>query len=70
MMVVCCPQVYSLIHKLGCVARQVAEGVGIEPPGRTAATSVSGTSAAVQSVLPLLKTLKQEAESILLAAAR
>lgn len=68
-------QVYSLVHKLGCVARQAAtDGAEAAAAADSQAANAAGqmrcSATAVQRVLPLLKSLKQEAEALLLAATK
>lgn len=75
----CLGQVYSLIHKLGCVARQAA-AEGLLPdtaaPADTASAPAGGVEAAVAAAAalrrcqPLLAGLKQQAEKLLLQAAK
>uniref|UniRef100_A0A383WQ55 DNA mismatch repair proteins mutS family domain-containing protein n=1 Tax=Tetradesmus obliquus TaxID=3088 RepID=A0A383WQ55_TETOB len=75
----CLGQVYSLIHKLGCVARQAA-AEGLLPDTAAAADTASApaggveaavaAAAALQRCQPLLAGLKQQAEKLLLQAAK
>jgi hypothetical protein len=76
-------QAYSLVHKLGCVARKaVADGMlpvqqDRYPPGVAAAVADKGDNACSdasaaplnESLLPILKGLKQQAEHLLLEIA-
>lgn len=73
-------QVYSLVHKLGCVARKAAADGVLSPqqagcPPEVAAAVVvekgdaacSDACAALRESLPILNVLKQQAEQLLLA---
>jgi hypothetical protein len=68
-------QVYCLVHKLGCVAREAAAGHGKELGVQAAEAAGLGSAdtaaaAALQRCLPVLKQLQRQAEQMLLTAAR
>ncbi|KAI8469891.1 MAG: muts domain V-domain-containing protein [Monoraphidium minutum] len=64
-------QVYSLVHRLGCVARQAAGadgggggGGGGGEPGAPGAAAAAAAAAGAAAALPLLRELKAEAERL------
>ncbi|KAF6261419.1 muts domain V-domain-containing protein [Scenedesmus sp. NREL 46B-D3] len=70
----CLGQVYSLVHKLGCVARQAAaEGLLPDAAGAADTNGMEGAvavAAALKRCVPLLVGLKHEAEKLVLQAAK
>lgn len=76
-----CLQVYSLVHKLGCVARGAAsqgllptdaagQPISVEEGVATGASSSSSKQAEFSRCMQMVQLLKQEAEKLLLTAAR
>lgn len=74
-------QVYSLVHKLGCVAREAAaqgllptdaagQPLGGEDGGCGSGDGSSSKQAELSRCMQLVRVLKQDAERLLLAAAR
>ena len=74
-------QAYSLVHKLGCVARGAAsqgllevdasgQPVGTETPAGVAGSSSGSSSGEFARCAQMVRQLKQEAEKLLLEAAR